>query len=975
MKKLEDLIHRLNQLYDRGDLPPKVYKGAFPGTYWEAYEAAQELWEYPSYEEEITDDQLRDAYVDALFKVADYFKYAFRRRYLSPLNAARISPSRISYLAVAPLKRAYSLDAGNIVASADFSYKEIAAYKLGILYKEARCPNSAVWWFRQSLRLARAAGVITNILGNLHQLAWNLEFLAQYYKEAGQYYDEMLEVLSTVPLSQHPLDWLVHAAMYHIRHGDQARGEALMRELISANLGKPISSDSRLMPLPGYFYTALNSLVLHYIATGRIQEAIELARIILKNVKRFEEPEWVRDATHGLIARALVHMGQLDGARKELLQVYVETTTFIGQDLGQNLGLWIDVARIHVANHHYELAITAYEILAYHLGALIADRDMADTTRLRFYWLQQMAFVVHEMVSVWLTITDMQTRQAVEATVANALLQLKANLFIAIEAHKDLRFSPGDELFMANRSYAVAARKVASKPDAAEALLELEDALFRREDIERSSLEEENWMARFASEISETLPDDPPGMRSFFEAGMKSSSSLSDRSMILRFDFRQSRELGEGTLLLDYSLVSYQPPRKGLAGQSQGLRYIGIRLSKGSLRMIDLGEAEQIETLCGSLVQAVSTQPLAAEDTSGRPQNRRQLRPANWNQPKDKIDFDELNKRVYDRIVAPFEPLSRSLLFSPDGMLAALPFHALIHENRYLIEDRDIAYCHSLLQKASLSRRYLGGSVRVSPPPTRSALLLGDPNYTTSNLPPLLGTKLEVARVAKLLRTMKYKGGENVFEEVQVYTGADATVSRLLGIERPRILHIAAHGTFDEDQTRLFTAQPFTSGGCYRQVEEMGASPFTQLDNALLHSTVMLAEDSKAVNDPANGAVLTALELASLNLLGCHVVVLSACETGAGVTEYGAGVLGFQYALQASFARAALLSLWKVLDQETSAFMIDFYRKFSDQRSIKKGYLSTVRKHCRRNGQRVHPYYWAAFMFLDQEYVDPFYSY
>jgi CHAT domain-containing protein len=97
------------------------------------------------------------------------------------------------------------------------------------------------------------------------------------------------------------------------------------------------------------------------------------------------------------------------------------------------------------------------------------------------------------------------------------------------------------------------------------------------------------------------------------------------------------------------------------------------------------------------------------------------------------------------------------------------------------------------------------------------------------------------------------------------------------------------------------------------------------------------------------------------------VVVLSACETGVGVTEYGAGVLGFQYGLQGCFARAGLLSPWKVLDRETSAFMIDSYGSFVKQ-NLKAGYQATVRKHCRRDGKRVHPYYWAAFVLLEQEY-------
>jgi len=48
--------------------------------------------------------------------------------------------------------------------------------------------------------------------------------------------------------------------------------------------------------------------------------------------------------------------------------------------------------------------------------------------------------------------------------------------------------------------------------------------------------------------------------------------------------------------------------------------------------------------------------------------------------------------------------------------------------------------------------------------------------------------------------------------------------------------------------------------------------------------------------------------------------------------------------------------------------MIEFYREFLNGGNPKAEYLATVRKHCRRNGERVHPYYWAAFILIDQEY-------
>ncbi|HEX7312953.1 MAG TPA: CHAT domain-containing protein [Pyrinomonadaceae bacterium] len=917
MKKFEELIHRLNQLVVNKDWPA-------------AYEAARELWSYPAYEEELTDDQLRDTYVSVLFKIADLFRYQ----------------GADDATALTALKRAYSLDTGHSVTSAKASYKELGAHKLGLLYEAAKCHNSAVWWFRRSSDLARAANVKENILTNLGKLALNLEVVGSY-EEAGQYYVEMLTMLSDERAVREHLHWLTPAAMFLIHHGDHARGEEIMRELVSVTLQETNPTAPPEEALPTWFLASLNALGMHYIATERYEAAIELARLIMEKTTRFENAKWVHDSMHGLIARALVHMGQLDSALKELVEVHdVEPATFVGytsDSLIETFELWVDIARIHVANHRHEAGITAYEILAYQLGAFIADWHTAKTTRLRFYWLKQMAFVVHEMVSVWLSLTEPQIRQAIEARVANAVLQLKANLFTAMEVHKlaVLKYSTGSDLFIANRRYAVAARKASDKPDDIETMLELEDALFRREQIEKRIL------------TGDFLP--VPGL-----------------SRVLKYDFISWRELSDDTLLLDYSVVNYQPPDNGLPGPSRGLRYIGIRLTRGNLRMVDLGETQQIEELCQPLLQAVSRPPQTpAVDTDSGPQNIRHLRPLDSDQEKNALNLDQLMERVYEKVVAPFEPLKSSLLISPDGILAALPFQALVHEDRFLIEDRDIAFCHSLLQRETLSKRQMSPGARAVPSITRSALLLGDPNYTTSRLLSLPGTKMEVTRVAELLKTEKFKSGANVFEEVQIWTGAEATASRLIELKWPRVIHIAAHGHFDEDKIGLLRTRPVTFGGSYRRWEEMGASPMTELDNSLAHSMLVLSEDSEADGEHDKGVVLTALELASLNLIGCHVVVLSACETGLGVTEHGAGVLGFQYALQASFAKAGLLSLWKVPDRETASFMIDFYRNYLDRQSVKAGYLATVRDHCRRNEQRVHPYYWAAFVLLDQEYYHP----
>ncbi|MBA2706921.1 MAG: CHAT domain-containing protein, partial [Gemmatimonadaceae bacterium] len=787
------------------------------------------------------------------------------------------------------------------------------------------------------LNLATTAGVTRNTLLNLGALGRNLEFLA-HHEAAGQYYDQLLQMLSSSSRTENEEIFTIPAAMHHVLHGDQARGEAILREWIRTNLEETNSHRFRREPLEQWAYEALHYLGMHFIATGRPQEAIQLAEKV--NRYKPESADEQNGMYHGLVARAFLGLGQLDRALEELARVHdVESPQFSkveGAKL-EILDLWIDIARIHVAKQDYEKAMAAYVALAYNLGGLIADPRAAPTVRWRFYWLQQMTFVVHEMISVWMIIADAQTRQMFEATVGNALLQLKGNLFVALGFHRGPFGSIRFELFTAARKYAVAARKVISRPGDAEAFLELEEALREREEVERS--------------LSTADINPSPASAEIFSR-----------------DFRSNYLLTEESLCLDYSLVDCHPPQNGLAGASGGLRYIGVGLTAGNLRVVDLGEAHEIETLCRPLIQALSTQPLADEGEGAAPEDSKQLAPAPRDQLHESIDHEDVAKRVFSRIVAPFEPLPRALSFSSDGVLSALPFHALIRNGRYLVEDKDVAYCYSVLQREMQYYRQLSSSGAVRPPVSRSALLLGDPSYSTSSLEPLSGTKIEVSEVGILLRSRMSRSEDNRFplDEVRVKTGADATVSQLLAVYQPVILHIAAHGRFDAGQIPTYASRSVAFGRHYRWWQQVHASCINELDNALLHSVVMLADEPNAIGDPADGGLLTALELSSLNLF-FTLVVLSACDTGAGVTESGAGVLGFQYAILASGAEAGLLSLWKILDEETSSFMIDFYQYQSDRQGAKAAYLAAVRKHCRRDGHRLHPYYWAALVFLDQE--------
>jgi CHAT domain-containing protein len=77
--------------------------------------------------------------------------------------------------------------------------------------------------------------------------------------------------------------------------------------------------------------------------------------------------------------------------------------------------------------------------------------------------------------------------------------------------------------------------------------------------------------------------------------------------------------------------------------------------------------------------------------------------------------------------------------------------------------------------------------------------------------------------------------------------------------------------------------------------------------------------------------IATAEELAAVDLTGCELVVLSACEGAAGADVRGRGVASLRAALRAAGARCVVAASWRVGDEATRALMADFYERLLRQ--------------------------------------------
>ncbi len=213
---------------------------------------------------------------------------------------------------------------------------------------------------------------------------------------------------------------------------------------------------------------------------------------------------------------------------------------------------------------------------------------------------------------------------------------------------------------------------------------------------------------------------------------------------------------------------------------------------------------------------------------------------------------------------------------------------------------------------------------------------------------PLPGTAAEAQALKALLK----------LKNEQVLTKGKATEAALKQVKGPRILHMATHGFFLEDQPLDLDSQADHLAGQDGLHAPKGENP-------LLRSGLALAGANKLRSGRDDG-VLTALEVAGLDLTGTELAVLSACETGVGEVQNGEGVYGLRRALVLAGVRTQIASLWKVDDAATKDLMIDYYRRLQAgagrSQALREAQLTML-----KDPARAHPYYWASFIAIGEE--------
>jgi CHAT domain-containing protein/tetratricopeptide (TPR) repeat protein len=182
------------------------------------------------------------------------------------------------------------------------------------------------------------------------------------------------------------------------------------------------------------------------------------------------------------------------------------------------------------------------------------------------------------------------------------------------------------------------------------------------------------------------------------------------------------------------------------------------------------------------------------------------------------------------------------------------------------------------------------------------------------------------------------------------------------------VLHLATHGFFVEGDCD----PAFATAEAVDVAKAIGApSPnrdgAVMVENPLLRAGLALAgaNNRTAVGATGDDGILTAEEVASLDLSGIDWAVLSACRTGVGEITTGEGVLGLRRAFEVAGANTLIMTLWAVDDEATRAWMRELYLArlagSSTAESVARASCPVIEER-REAGLSVHPFYWGAFV-------------
>jgi tetratricopeptide (TPR) repeat protein/CHAT domain-containing protein len=398
--------------------------------------------------------------------------------------------------------------------------------------------------------------------------------------------------------------------------------------------------------------------------------------------------------------------------------------------------------------------------------------------------------------------------------------------------------------------------------------------------------------------------------------------------------------LPTASALIEFVYYTPQDPR---TEKKQSPRYLAYLLTPNSQpRFVDLGEAPSIDRIVSDWLLALRANRVDAKRLS-RDVDEKVMRPVRALFPKGQQGQDEIHQ----------------LLIAPDGLLNLIPFAALVDEqNQYLLELYTISY---LTSGRDLLR------FQEPPSPNQNVpLVVANPLFGSVAAATTRGFRNSGVRRQGIFRPLPGTRSEAlaikaVLPDALLLLQQQATEAALKQARAPRILHIATHGFSWPITPPITTETGSIPSEVSLRISDLRLSDWAaNIEEPLLRSGLALSGANRRRSGDDDG-VLTALEMAGLDLWGTRLVVLSACETGVGEVKNGEGVQGLRRALVLAGSESQVMSLWQVTDEGARDLMIDYYKALQRGEGRSEG-LRQVQLRMLHSKEWRHPFYWAAFI-------------